>query len=191
MNTSERTAVTRDDLMAAFIDLYGRKKIERITIKEITDLAGYNRGTFYVYFKDVYDILEQAEALMLSHLDKAISLLVTVKQNVFPEAFFKTMMEVLKENQQLASVLMSRGSIEYYHTIKKMIKEKLMNIREDLSPEDKRMLELTVEYQVSAVIGVLSYWVQSDLSESVEDLLTFVMDISRNGVLGIVGRYTG
>lgn len=35
---------------------YSSKPIDKITIKEITDLAGYNRGTFCLYYKDVYDI---------------------------------------------------------------------------------------------------------------------------------------
>lgn len=40
------------------LELYSERKIEDITIKEITDKAGYNCGTFYVYYKDVYEILE-------------------------------------------------------------------------------------------------------------------------------------
>ena len=52
---------TRQALMDAFWTLYKKKRIEKITVKNITDAAGYNRSTFYQYFLDVYDILAQLE----------------------------------------------------------------------------------------------------------------------------------
>ena len=45
------TEQTKDNLRSAFWTLYSSKPIDKITIKEITDLAGYNRGTFYLYYK--------------------------------------------------------------------------------------------------------------------------------------------
>ena len=59
------TEQTKDKLRSAFWTLYSSKPIDKITIKEITDLAGYNRGTFYLYYKDVYDILASIEAELL------------------------------------------------------------------------------------------------------------------------------
>ena len=56
-----QTEQTRENLKTAFWELYRQKPLEQITVREVTDLAGYNRGTFYVYFKDVYDVLEQTE----------------------------------------------------------------------------------------------------------------------------------
>jgi AcrR family transcriptional regulator len=54
----EITAQTRQNLIDAFWSLYCEKRIEKITVKEITIKAGYNRGTFYEYFVDVYDVFE-------------------------------------------------------------------------------------------------------------------------------------
>ena len=59
------TEQTKDNLRSAFWTLYSSKPIDKITIKEITDLAGYNRGTFYLYYKDVYDIFASIEAELL------------------------------------------------------------------------------------------------------------------------------
>ena len=46
---------TKENLVEAFWTLYKDKPLEKITVKEITDKAGYNRGTFYSYFKDTYE----------------------------------------------------------------------------------------------------------------------------------------
>ena len=43
------TEQAKNNLRIAFWSLYAQKPIEKISIKEITELAGYNRGTFYLY----------------------------------------------------------------------------------------------------------------------------------------------
>ncbi len=62
------TEQTRANLTAAFWDLYLEKPIEKITIREITDHAGYNRATFYLYYRDVYDLFEQLENEILDQV---------------------------------------------------------------------------------------------------------------------------
>ena len=57
----EVTAQTKENLTEAFWQIYSEKGIDKTTVKEITMRAGYNRGTFYEYFTDVYDVLEQIE----------------------------------------------------------------------------------------------------------------------------------
>lgn len=62
------TEQTRANLTSAFWELYLVKPIEKITIREITDRAGYNRATFYLYYRDVYDLLEQLEEGILTEI---------------------------------------------------------------------------------------------------------------------------
>ena len=47
---------TKKKLCDTYLELLKEKEIERITIKEITSRSGYNRGTFYIYYRDVYDM---------------------------------------------------------------------------------------------------------------------------------------
>ena len=49
----EITAQTKQNLIDAFWSLYTEKRIEDITVKDITHKAGYNRGTVYEYFPSV------------------------------------------------------------------------------------------------------------------------------------------
>ena len=52
---------TREALVKSFFSIYKEKPVNRISIKEVTDRAGYHRSTFYEYFSDIYDLLEQEE----------------------------------------------------------------------------------------------------------------------------------
>ena len=59
---------TRQALVAAFWKLYGEKTIEKITVGAVAGIAGYNRSTFYEYFSDVYDVLQQEEDALLQRM---------------------------------------------------------------------------------------------------------------------------
>lgn len=69
----ELTQLTKQNLREAFWSLYIQKPIEKITVKEITDIAGYNRGTFYLYYKDTYDLLAQIEQELLDVVNTLIT----------------------------------------------------------------------------------------------------------------------
>jgi len=57
----EITEQTRKNIIMAFCKLYEEKPIEKISVKEIIALAGYNRSTFYEYFTDIYALLKFIE----------------------------------------------------------------------------------------------------------------------------------
>ncbi len=68
----EITDATREALVNAFFQSAKKKSIDKVTIKEITDLAGYNRTTFYRYFEDVYALVEYAEDEFLKNTRKIL-----------------------------------------------------------------------------------------------------------------------
>jgi AcrR family transcriptional regulator len=56
-----RVRRTKKLLTQALTELMQQKQVKEITVKELTDLADMNRGTFYLYYKDIYDMLESIE----------------------------------------------------------------------------------------------------------------------------------
>ncbi len=74
MNKKEmKSAETKAKMGQAFITLYQEKPIEKISVRELTDAAGYNRATFYIYDKDIYDLLKSIESRLLRYAEKNIS----------------------------------------------------------------------------------------------------------------------
>ena len=64
----EITDATRKNILDAFWSVYQQKPIDRITIKDISDTAHVHRSTFYRYFTDVYDLLNQFEQQILDEI---------------------------------------------------------------------------------------------------------------------------
>lgn len=52
---------TKNSIINAFIELRAKKPLEKITVKELADLAFINKATFYTHYKDIYDLSEQLE----------------------------------------------------------------------------------------------------------------------------------
>ena len=63
-----RIEKTRQSICDAFIELRSRKALERITVKELCELAQINKSTFYSHYVDIYDLSEQIEQHIVSDI---------------------------------------------------------------------------------------------------------------------------
>ena len=56
----------------ALMELLRQKPIQAISIKELCESAGINRGTFYAHYTDMYDLLQKIESDMLQDFQEAL-----------------------------------------------------------------------------------------------------------------------
>ena len=56
-----RTERTKRSIYNAFLELRKQKPIEKITVKELSELAYINKATFYTHYHDIYDLTDQLE----------------------------------------------------------------------------------------------------------------------------------
>ena len=60
---------TKQRLYEALIHLLQQKSLREITVRELTELAGISRGTFYFHYADIYALMEQMESVQLARLE--------------------------------------------------------------------------------------------------------------------------
>ena len=68
----EITSATKNAMLEAFWAVYQQKPIDRITIRDIADTAHIHRSTFYRYFTDIYDVLDQFEQKILDDISATL-----------------------------------------------------------------------------------------------------------------------
>ena len=53
IQSDHRVRVTKLMLRKAFTELLSKKPLQSISVKELCELAGINRGTFYTHYQDL------------------------------------------------------------------------------------------------------------------------------------------
>lgn len=56
-----RTERTKRSIANAYLELRKQKPIEKITVKELSEVAFINKATFYTHYSDIYDLADQLE----------------------------------------------------------------------------------------------------------------------------------
>ena len=56
-----REKKTKRSIQNSFLQLRAHKPLERITVKELSELAEISKATFYLHYKDIYDLSEHLQ----------------------------------------------------------------------------------------------------------------------------------
>lgn len=70
---TKRTYQTRIKIIDAYINLMQTRDFDTITVKAITEKAGITRGTFYLYFADIYELITYIENTLLNEMPNTIT----------------------------------------------------------------------------------------------------------------------
>ncbi len=71
--TDRRARRTRRRLQEALSRLLLKHRIQDITVQQVTKLAGINRSTFYLHYKDLYDLRQQMEGELIRQLENTLA----------------------------------------------------------------------------------------------------------------------
>lgn len=167
------TERTRTNLLLAFWQLYKVKDIDKIHIQEICEIAGYHRNSFYRYFADVYDILDQTENNVISEILANTDLGILVNA---PETTIKNYLSVW-ENYREYLVIFADESKGFRFQIKltqalKAACRKLFQYHEDPSTDDYLW-----EYHINGSVStMLFYFRRTPPGLSLKEILELQMD---------------
>jgi len=92
---------TRRSLDAALRDLLKQKSLDRIRVRELMELCGLRRQSFYYHFKDVYELFDwsagRERELLLSRLGECLTwqqaLLALLDRAAEERAFYRAVLE--------------------------------------------------------------------------------------------------
>lgn len=100
-----RTRVTKMLIRRAFTGLLRVKPVQSISIKELCEAAGVNRGTFYAHYNNVYDLLTQMENEMIAEIEEVLAgLLPSEGEGVTSLRVSTELFQCLKDNADLCTV---------------------------------------------------------------------------------------
>lgn len=195
-----RIRKTRRVIRQCLTELLKTKRIQDITVREISEKADINRGTFYLHYRDIFDLMEQIENELLEELEDVLNHFKASDLLSNPALVFTRVFHLVKENSDMVSILIGQnGDINFVNRLKDIVREKcLKDWMELFRPGagggrqtshssqntllDDSAFEAYYSFTVTGCIGLVQYWLDSGLKETPEQLASLVEQIISKGL---------
>lgn len=182
----EITAQTKKEITQAFWQIYCRKPINKITVREIVTLAGYNHSTFYAHFLDVYDVLEQLENKLLPDLNSPQA------QNLIEKSDIRLSVEHCSDiykryNKYYVVLLGPKGDPAFREKLVSIFGEFIKKHLKQPSDVSNFELDCVVTYAASSLLAVLTFYYQSKEKPSAQGIINLIIDLMNHGVAKKLG----
>ena len=179
-----RVRKTRRQLRECLITLLKEKKVQDITVRELTDMADLNRGTFYLHYKDVFDLLEKTEAELQEDFNQLVCKHDAVDLKQRPSVIFNEIYSLVNDNADMIEILLGEnGDLNFVNRLKQLIREKcLKDWMEVFRSGNAAAFDAFFSFIVSGCIGLVQYWLQTGLKETPEQMAKLTEHIITKGI---------
>ena len=194
--TDRRVIRTKREILRALTELLEQKSIDEITVKEITDLAGINRGTFYLHYIDKYDLLEKSVNKIIVEMREISSdILIKASEDNEPDQVKDEIVqsstkifEYVQDNHRFIQSLLSvNSSYSFHHKFNGLLKD---NLVEKIAHQNMKVpTEYLVMASSYAYEGLIHAWLESDMEESPEQMGEYGFEIIYRLVHGVMNGH--
>lgn len=188
-----RVRKTRRILRQCLTTLLKEKKIQEITVREMAEMADINRGTFYLHYKDVYDLMEQIENELMAELEEVLDHHSVQDLMVQPSLIFKELYPMVQKNSDIISLLMGQnGDLSFVNRLQAILRERFVKHWQNLNDwGDPDSLEAYSSFIVTGCIGVVQYWLDSGMREDPEHMAALTEHFILKGISGLEQKEAG
>lgn len=180
----EKTAQTKQSMIDAFWNIAEKRGLQNVTISEVTKKAQLNRGTFYVYFSDIDDLLYQAEQEIVADFRSKIeSILAKNELSDFPNLSHKLIEILGMYDDKLFLLLGKNGDPVFLDLVRKEASSVFSSVLKisDTNPYQ----DYIIAYATSAITGLLQFWHETGRELSLEELSGIAHGMMTYGLLGL------
>lgn len=178
-----RIRKTRNALKNGLAELMINKSISDISVRELTEKVDLNRGTFYLHYKDIFDLVEQVELEILENLQNILGSHPACELNGEPLPLLEDLFYFLKDNANICSVLIGKnGDIAFVNKLKNLIKEKCFCDWEAIFNKNTATFNYFYSYLLSGCIGLFEAWFKNGLKETPHEMAVITQNIILHGI---------
>ncbi|PKM58317.1 MAG: hypothetical protein CVU98_01620 [Firmicutes bacterium HGW-Firmicutes-3] len=182
-----RVRKTKKAIKNALLTLASDKNLSEITVTDISDIADINRKTFYAYYKDVYELIDDIENDIISKLIPLISEQDITKIITEPYQMFYILTNIIVEDINFYTLFLSSTVIDTtLAKVKNVFRDYALSALNGKTNVSDEMLIFIFEYIAGGLITTYKEWFRSDQSVSLEDLSKQITIIVSSGIRTIV-----
>lgn len=173
-------------LLQGLMELMRQKKLKNITVRELSDLVDINRGTFYLYYRDINDMVESVENELLEKFDSIIEEHIGDSDNKDMLPFLNGLFSFIEENKEIFTLLLSEnGDKAFLQRLNDSLRDKYRKqAYESKSDMDKTEFDYLYGFIVFGIIGLIHCWLERNCAESVETMAALADRLVKHSLTG-------
>ena len=181
-NVDTRVQYTKHIFSKTLIELLKEKPISKITVKEICDLAGLNRGTFYLHYDSPESLLKDVEETFVEEHRKKLFSFWRENRNI---SMMEVMFTFIEESEDFFKVLLSpNGDLNFVINIMDQTKDQIVNEwLEEFPKYSREDCEFVFDYVTSGSTRSIINWLNSENKMPVKE---FTQKMERLGHYSLV-----
>ena len=179
---------TKEALASALKQMMMVKPIGKITVKDLVEICGVNRQTFYYHFDDVYDLLEW---VFEEDANRVLPHQVVYEHWREDVMIF---MKYLEENSSFTlNVYNSNSRVYMLRYLRDKMAECIRSFAIIVSENyniERQNFEFVVEFYANVAIGFISQWLDMGMQLPKEITTERILRVMDNSVENILERFT-
>ena len=187
-NNDIRVKRTKKLIRQGLVELSATKRINKITVKELTDYIEINRGTFYLHYKDVYDLIESLENELYDDFEKKLS-------SFTPETLLSTPVDVCEnlcahfyEHRDLYTTFIGvNGDAHFAFKIGEKFNSSVHDFFKKLFPKlNNDDYDLAYSYAKFGLVGLTHSWFNEYPEKTPREIAELWLNITHLGLWGLL-----
>ena len=179
-----RVRRTKQLIKQSLIELMHEKPFKDITVKDITERADLNRGTFYLHYVDIYDLLSKIEDETLQAIEEMM-LDYRCKINM-PSGYelLDELFSYIEDNRDLFEVLLhSQSEGIFLNKLQYLIKTMGLDLMNMIYKDTSRPHYCYfLSFVLNGVLGVTEQWFNNGMDMSSTEMATMIDHFIMDGI---------
>ncbi|MDD2970754.1 MAG: TetR/AcrR family transcriptional regulator [Lachnospiraceae bacterium] len=177
-----RVRKTKKQLLVALTTLMETKEIKNISVKELTDLADMNRGTFYLHYKDVFHMVESVENEFFQELTDILDHTFLGDSLPVPLDVLTDIFASLSENREICTALLGpHGDMAFVNKATDLVEKYILNCWNKMNYNSENF-QFYFSFIISGCVGMMREWVASDFHMSSDKIAHLANDMVVSGI---------
>lgn len=166
-----RVRKTKRLLRQGLSQLMMQKKIKDISVRELAELVDINRGTFYIHYRDIYDMVAQIENEMYEDFKRILESHVVPTDEGSLRFLIDFYTYISANHEMVAALLSSNGDIAFLTRIQDMLHVRAMKILGQRYPkQNTRDFEFFYDFVTAGTVQLLNTWLTRETHKTPQEM---------------------
>ena len=182
-----RVVRTKKAIRNAFARLISRRSLGEITVKELSEEADINRKTFYNYYSDIFQVMDEVENEVVTAFAEALRSVDLSEALLNPNLIVSRLMDIINNDIDFYSHVFSQGvNATLLDKLVLVMKEMIRDEVNRTVTVDQELLGFALDFETGGIISAYQAWFNSGCRMDREIMAKNVSAIIFYGVNGLI-----